>query len=331
MVAAVPARRFASGLELSAIGLGCMGMSSAYGVPDDAESIATLERSLELGVTHWDTADVYGVDGSNERLLGAVLRRRREEVTLATKFGFVPGPDGRPIGVDARPERAAAALDASLSRLGVEAVDVYYLHRPQRDIPIEDTVGAMAALVAQGKVRHLGLSEASASTLRRAASVAPVAVLQSEYSLFSRDIEGEIIDTARELGIGIVPYSPLGHGLLTGGVVSTAGFPEHDLRFGLPQFAEGNLEENVRKVAVIAEVAARYEATPAQVALAWLLAQGPDIAPIAGTKKRSYLEQNAGAASLVLAGADLELLSGLTPSGSRYLDESQTNVETVVR
>lgn len=314
-----------NGLRVSAIGLGCMGMSHGYSPADRRESLAALHEAIELGITHWDTADAYGADGANEILLGEVVQGRRDSVTLATKFGLVRDGSRK---VDGRPERARPCLEASLRRLGVDHVDLFYLHRPDPTVPIEESVGAMAELVQAGLVRHLGLSEASAATLRRAARVHPIAALQTEYSLFARDIEGEIVDTARELGIGIVPYSPLGHGILTG--AQDAGFTpgDGDLRARLDYFRAENLPHNVRQVRVVRAIADELEATPAQVALAWLLAQGDDIAPIPGSRRPEYLRDNAGAADVTLSADMLRRLDAIRPAGERYLDESLTSVDT---
>ncbi|MGE3284630.1 MAG: aldo/keto reductase [Pseudonocardia sp.] len=317
-------------LPVSALGLGCMGMSYAYGPPDRAEALATLHRALDRGVTFLDTADVYAA-GANEELLAEVLETRRAEVTLATKFGILAGPDRYSRGVDASPARVRAAIAASLARLRVDHVDLYYLHRPDPQVPIEDTVGAMAELVAAGKVRHLGLSEASAATVRRAAAVHPITALQSEWSVFSRDVEDEIVPVCRELGIGLVPYSPLGRGMLTGRL-GTLG--DDDFRRTLPRFQGENLERNLDAVTVVRAVAAEHEATPGQVALAWLLAQGDDraaVVPIPGTKRRRYLEENLGALDVVLTAADRARLDALVPAGDRYPDMSWAGRDTPAR
>ncbi|MGD9526946.1 aldo/keto reductase [Pseudonocardia sp.] len=312
-------------LPVSALGLGCMGMSYAYGTPDRAESTATLHRALDLGVTFLDTADIYGA-GHNESLLAEVLATRREEVTLATKFGIVARPDGYPRDVDGSTGYVRRAIDASLARLGTDHVDLYYLHRPDPRVPIEDTVGAMAELVAAGKVRHLGLSEASAATVRRAAAVHPITALQSEWSVFSRDVEADVVPACRELGIGLVPYSPLGRGMLSGGF--TGEFGADDFRRTLPRFQGENLARNLDAVAVVRDVAAVHGATPGQVALAWLLAQGPDVVPIPGTKRRRYLEENARAVDVVLTAADLARLDALVPAGDRYPDMTWASRDT---
>ncbi len=312
-------------LSVSALGLGCMGMSFAYGTPDRGEAVATLHRALDLGVTFLDTADMYG-RGDNEELLATVLADRRDEVTLATKFGILTGEDGYPSGVDGSPAYARRACDASLRRLGVDHIDLYYLHRPDPEVPIEDTVGAMAELVAAGKVRHLGLSESSAETIRRAAAVHPITAVQSEWSVFSRDIEQAVVPTCRELGIGLVPYSPLGRGLLTGAL--PAEFADDDFRRTLPRFQQENLERNLRTVGAVREIATAHSATPGQVALAWLLAQGDDIAPIPGTKRVRYLEENVGAVDVTLTAADLARLDALRPAGDRYPDMTWVERDT---
>jgi aryl-alcohol dehydrogenase-like predicted oxidoreductase len=329
-VTSLPTRTLGrSGLTTSAQGLGCMSMTDfAYGPADEAESLATIARALELGVTFLDTADIYGLT-ENEKLVGRAIAGRREEVVLATKFGNV-FRDGRR-GVDGSPAYVPEACDASLERLGVDHIDLYYLHRPDTSVPIEDTVGAMAELVAAGKVRHLGLSEASAATIRRAATVHPVAALQSEWSLFSRDIEAEVAPTCRELGIGIVPFSPLGRGLLTGTVTTVDELAENDFRRTNPRFAEGNLEHNLRLVEVVKDIAAARGCTPGQVALAWLHAQGDDVVPIPGTKRRRYLEENVGALDVTLTPEDLTRLEGLQPAGDRHFDMGFVERDTPAR
>jgi len=312
-------------LSVSALGLGCMGMSFAYGSADRGEAIATLHRAVDLGVTFLDTADMYG-GGDNEELLATVLADRRAEITLATKFGILTGEDGYPRGVDGSPTYARRACDASLRRLGVDHIDLYYLHRPDPEVPIEETVGAMAELVTAGKVRHLGLSESSAETIRRAAAVHPIAAVQSEWSVFSRDIERAVVPTCRELGIGLVPYSPLGRGLLTGALPTE--FADDDFRRTLPRFQRENLERNLETVGAIREIAAVHGATPGQVALAWLLAQGEDVVPIPGTKRVRYLEENAGAVVFALSAADLARLDTLRPEGDRYPDMTWVERDT---
>lgn len=313
----VPTRTLGA-LRVSALGLGCMGMSFAYGPADRGEALTTLHRALDLGVTFLDTADVYGA-GANEELLAELLRERRAEVVLATKFGLVPGADGYPGGVNGRPEYVRQACEASLRRLGTDHIDLYYLHRPDTQVPIEDTVGAMADLVSAGLVGHLGLSEASARTLRRAAAVHPIAALQSEWSLFSRDIERSVLPACRELGIGVVPFSPLGRGMLTGGLDGATLAPD-DFRRRLPRFQGENLDRNLAAVATVREIADAHGATPGQVALAWLLGQGEDVVPIPGTKRVRYLEENTGALDVALTAQDRERLGALRPAGERHPD-----------
>jgi aryl-alcohol dehydrogenase-like predicted oxidoreductase len=300
-------------LRVSAIGLGCMGMTPVYGEPDPDECIATVHRAIELGVNFIDTADVYG-DGKNEALVGRALAGRRDQVVLASKFGNVRYPDGRR-DVNGRPEYVPQACDASLKRLGVDVIDLYYLHRVDASVPIEDTVGAMARLIEAGKVRQIGLSEAGAATLRRAHAVHPIAALQSEYSLWSRDVEPEILPACRELGIGLVPYSPLGRGFLSGTITSLDALSEKDRRREHPRFEADNLVRNVRLLGALREVAEGRSCTPAQVALAWLLAQGDDIVPIPGTKRRKYLEENVGAIEIRLTDAELARLAEAFPPG----------------
>jgi len=318
------------GPEVSAIGLGCMGMSQSYGVRDDRESVATLELALDRGVTFLDTADVYG-PFTNERLVGETIRDRRREVFLATKCGFVPGPPGEPMRVDGSPSHIRAACEGSLERLGVSTIDLYYLHRRDPRTPIEESVRAMASLVDAGKVRFLGLSEVSGATLRRAHSVHPITAVQSEYSLWTRDPEVGILPTCRELGVGFVPFSPLGRGFLGGGIRSLDALPTDDFRRGIPRFQSENLDRNLALVARLQEIAAVKGCTPAQLALAWVLAQGDDIVPIPGTKRRAYLEQNMAAVDLRLSGADREALEGLFPrgaaAGDRYSPSSAQLVD----
>ena len=297
-----------SGLQAGAIGLGCMSFSPIYGHFDRAGAPEVINRALDLGVTLLDTADVYGPFISEE-VVGQAIAGRRDEVVLATKFGIVADPNspsGR--GVDGTPEYARASIDGSLQRLGVDHVDLYYLHRPSASTPIEETIGAMGELVAAGKVRHIGLSEASEDTIRRAAATHPIAALQTEYSLWSRDIEGPIIDSCRELGIGIVPYSPLGRGYLTGAITSTDDLSKHDFRRMNPRFTDEALDSNQALVSLVQSVADGQGCTPGQVALAWLLAQGDDVIPIPGTKRLTYLEDNAGGANVVLTPDDLTRL-----------------------
>lgn len=307
-------------LEVSALGLGCMGMSFAYGAPDRDESLATLHQAIDSGVTLLDTADMYGT-GHNEELLAEVLRTRRDEVQIATKFGIRTDPDtGMPIGQDGSPAYAATAVDASLRRLGVDTIDLYYLHRVDPRVPIEETVGAMATMVGEGKVRQIGLSEASADTLRRAHAVHPISAVQSEWSIFSRDIEESVVPAARELGVGLVPYSPLGRGLLTGSAAAAHDLADDDFRRTLPRWQAENLAANLALVGQIRAVAEEAGAAPAQVALAWLLAQGPDVVPIPGTKRRRYLAENLGALAVTLTPDQLGRLGRLRAAGERYPD-----------
>ena len=316
-------------LPVSAQGLGCMSMTDfAYGPADEGEAIATLRRALELGVTLFDTADIYGMT-ENERLVGRALASRRDEVVLATKFANRIGPNG--VYVDGTPEWCRAACDASLARLGVDHIDLYYLHRPDTNVPIEESVGAMDELVAAGKVRHIGLSEASASTIRRAAAVARITALQSEWSLFTRGLEVEIVPTCRELGIGLVPFSPLGRGLLTGALTSTAGLAADDTRRRQPRFGDEHLARNLAAVEIVREVAAGHGCTPGQVALAWLHAQGDDVVPIPGTKRPTHLEQNVGALDVVLTPDDLARLDTVQPSGDRTPDPAWVERDTPPR
>jgi aryl-alcohol dehydrogenase-like predicted oxidoreductase len=317
----LPTRRLGrQGLEVSALGLGCMGMSQSYGVPDDKESVATLHRAIELGVTFLDTAEAYG-PFTNEALLGRAIEGRRDSVVLATKFGF-RFEGGQVVGTDSRPEHIREVTEASLRRLDTDHIDLLYQHRVDPDVPIEDVVGAMAELIAEGKVRFLGLSEAGETTIRRAHAVHPISALQSEYSLWERNLEGDIIPVLRELGIGLVAFSPLGRGFLTGTAKRAEEYPEGDYRRGDPRFQGANFDANMRAGSVVQELARRKDATPAQVALAWLLHRGDDIVPIPGTKRRRYLEENAGGASLALSPAEVaELDRALAPevvAGPRY-------------
>ncbi|MGM9487861.1 aldo/keto reductase [Ideonella sp. YS5] len=326
--ASFPRRRLGD-LSVSALGLGCMGMSDFYGGAEEAVSLAVLNRALDIGIDFLDTADMYGV-GANERLLAKVLKTRRDEIVLATKFGNVRAEDGRMLGIDGRPEYVRAACDASLQRLGVDHIDLYYQHRVDRQVPIEETVGAMAGLVKAGKVRHLGLSEASAETIRRAAAVHPIAAVQTEYSLWTRDVEASILPTLRELGIGLVPYSPLGRGFLTGSIRRPDDLAANDWRRQNPRFASGNFAHNLALADAVKALAAERGLSAAQLALAWLLDRGPDIVPIPGTRSIDRLEENAVAAGVKLeddARRHLEaLLAEHAVAGARYPEAGMASV-----
>jgi aryl-alcohol dehydrogenase-like predicted oxidoreductase len=310
-----------------------MGMSWAYGTADEGESVATIHRALDVGVTFLDTADAYGA-GANEELVGRAIADRREEVVLATKFAIRVDADGNRT-INGQPEYVRAACDASLRRLGIEMIDLYYQHRADPTVPIEDTVGAMSELVTAGKVRHLGLSEASSDTIRRAHAIHPISALQSEWSLWTRELEDDQVPTARELGIGIVPYSPLGRGLLTGKITSTDELHKHDFRHGQPRFQGDNLDKNLATVERVRELADEKGATPGQIALAWVQAQGGDVVPIPGTKRRTYLEENLGALDVELTDDDLARLEELVPkggvAGDRYADMRMVSGHTPTR
>ncbi len=317
------------GPTVSAIGLGCMGMSDFYGSADDATNLAVLNHAVDIGVNFLDTADMYGV-GRNERLLGEVLRTRRDEIVLATKFGNVRAPNGDFLGVNGRPEYVASACDASLKRLGVDHIELYYQHRVDPNVPIEETVGAMAKLVEAGKVRYLGLSEAAPETLRRAVRVHPIAALQTEYSLWTRDVETEVLPTCRELSIGFVAYSPLGRGFLTGAIRKVDQLADNDWRRNNPRFQGENFDQNQRLVDAVTEIAQAGGHTPAQLALAWLLHQGKDIVPIPGTRRISRLDENAAATKIRLSYADIERIDSVlhanAVAGMRYPEASMSTL-----
>ncbi len=320
-------RNLGDGLVVSSIGLGCMSMSAVYGAGDEPAAMEAVDTALELGITFFDTADVYGLT-DNERIVGNALRSRRDDVVIATKFGIQVAADGSR-SVSGRPEYVRQACDASLGRLGVDVIDLYYQHRVDTTTPIEETWGAMAELVTAGKVRHLGISEPSAESLRRAASVHQIAALQNEWSLWSRDVEGEIVPLCRELGIAIVPYSPLGRGFLTGQIKTPEDLAEFDFRRGSPRFEGENFQRNLDLVAEIGRIADDKGVTPAQLALAWLLAQGDDVVPIPGTKRAARVAENAGAAAIELTPDDLARIDAVSPvgaaAGDRYPDMSWVN------
>jgi aryl-alcohol dehydrogenase-like predicted oxidoreductase len=322
-------RTLGQDLVVSELGLGCMGMSEFYGRSDEGEAIATIHRALELGVTLLDTADMYG-PFTNEKLVGRAISDRRERVVLATKFGNERREDGSWVGINGKPEYVRSACEASLERLGVEHIDLYYQHRVDKTVPIEETVGAMAELVREGKVRHLGLSEASPRTIRRAHAVHPIAALQTEYSLWSRDPEAEILPTVRELGIGFVSYSPLGRGFLSGKYKRPEDLPEDDFRRHHPRFQGENFQRNLELVERIEQIAGEKEVTAGQLALAWVLAQGEDIVPIPGTKRRSYLEENVAASEIELSAEDLARIDEAAPvgatAGERYASMATIDV-----
>ena len=326
----IPRRKLGQQLEVSAIGLGCMGMSEFYGAADEATCLQVLNHAVDIGINFLDTADMYGW-GSNERLLSQLLKTRRQEVVLATKFGNMRGPNGEFLGVNGRPEYVFSACDASLERLGVEQIDLYYQHRVDPKVPIEDTMGAMSALVKQGKVRYLGLSEANVNTIRRAHAIHPIAALQSEYSLWTRNVAESVLPVCRELGIGYVAYSPLGRGFLTGVIQNSEQLAANDWRRNNPRFSEQNFKQNMQLVTALNLLATQRKVTPAQLALAWLLDQGNDIVPIPGTRKLERLEENAAATGLVLNDAERKAIAQVLAShaiaGDRYPAASMASLD----
>jgi len=318
-----------TGVQLSAIGLGCMSMSHAYGTPDDTESIATLHKALDLGINFLDTADVYGA-GKNEELISGVLTQNRDKIFIATKFGFTANPDGKGMTFNGSPAYMKTAVEASLKRLKVDVIDLYYAHRIDPNVPVEEMVGAMAQLVKDGKVRYLGLSEASANSVRKAHAVHPISALQSEYSLLTRDPEKSVLPLCKELGISFIPFSPLARGLVTN-TLDLNNLPEGDFRKGLPRYQQEHQDNNTKLAAGFANLASQKDITPAQLALAWVLAQGEHIIPIPGTKKRKYLEENAGSVNVTLTGADFknieELLAKYPDTGARYSESAASQVD----